>query len=258
MQSASDPKGDPMKIVVIGGTGLLGSKIVARLQGDDHEAVAASPDSGVDTITGRGLAEALAGADVVVDASNAPAWDEEAVLSFFQTSSRNLTAAAARAGVKHYVAMSIIGADRLPDSGYLRAKVAQEEIVKGAPLPYTIVRAAQFFEFVKRIAESSTTGSTVRLPPALFQPAAVNEIAAAVAEIAAGDPANGVIEVAGPEPLPMDETVARLLSAEDDNRAVVTDPHAQYFGTELNTESLVPGENPRLTPTSFADWLGQR
>jgi uncharacterized protein YbjT (DUF2867 family) len=247
-----------MKIVVIGGTGQLGSKIVAKLQEDGHEATAASPDSGVDTITGEGLAEALAGAQVVVDASNAPVWDDAAVLDFFQTSSRNLTAAAAKAGVRHYVAMSIVGADRLPDSGYLRAKVAQEEVVKGAAVPFTIVRATQFFEFIGRIADSSATGSTVRMPSALFQPAAVAELAAAVAEVAEGEPANGVVEVAGPEPLRMDETVARVLSADGDTRTVVTDSHAQYFGTELNTESLVPDENPHLTPTRFDDWLAQR
>jgi uncharacterized protein YbjT (DUF2867 family) len=247
-----------MKIVVIGGTGQLGSKIVAKLQEDGHEATAASPDSGVDTITGEGLAEALAGAQVVVDASNAPVWDDAAVLDFFRTSSRNLTAAAAKAGVRHYVAMSIVGADRLPDSGYLRAKVAQEKVVRGAAVPFTIVRATQFFEFIGRIADSSATGSTVRMPAALFQPAAVAELAAAVAGVAEGEPANGVVEVAGPEPLRMDETVARVLSADGDTRTVVTDSHAQYFGTELNTESLVPDENPRLTPTRFEDWLGQR
>ena len=247
-----------MKIVVIGGTGTLGSKVVAKLEQDGHEALAASPDSGVDTITGEGLAEALAGAEAVFDASNAPVWEDAAVLDFFQTSSRNLTAAAARAGVKHYVAMSIVGADRLPDSGYLRAKVAQEEVVKGAAVPFTIARGTQFFEFVGGIADSNTTGSTVRLPPALFQPAAVAELGALLAEIAEGEPANGTVEVAGPEPLPMDQTVARFLEAEGDPRSVVGDAHAQYFGTELNTESLVPDGNPRLTPTRFADWLGQR
>ena len=235
-----------MKIVVIGGTGLLGSKIVAKLQEDGHEALAASPKSGVDTITREGLQEALAGAGVVVDASNAPAWEDAAVLDFFQTSSRNLTAAAASAGVKHYVAMSVVGADRLPESGYLRAKLAQEEVVKSAAVPFTILRATQFFEFLGRIADSSTTGSTVRLPPAQFQPAAVAELAAAAADVAEGKPANGIVEVAGPEPLRMDEGVARFLRADGDARTVVTDTHAPYFGSELNTESLVPDENPRL------------
>lgn len=247
-----------MKIVVIGGSGQLGSKIVAKLEADGHEAVPASPDTGVDTITGEGLAEALAGAGAVVDASNAPAWEDEAVLNFFRTSSRNLTAAAAETGVGHYVAMSIVGADRLPDSGYLRAKVAQEEIVKNAAVPFTIVRATQFFEFVGRIADSNATGSTVRLPAALFQPAAVAELGAAVAEVAEGEPANGVVEVGGPEPLRMDETVARVLAAGGDERTVVSDEHARYFGTELEAESLVPDENPRLTSTRFEDWLAQQ
>jgi uncharacterized protein YbjT (DUF2867 family) len=247
-----------MKIVVIGGTGFLGSKLVEKLHEDGHEALAASPESGVDTITGEGLAEALAGADVVADASNAPVWDDAAVLDFFRTSSRNLTAAAASAGVKHYVAMSIVGADKLPDSGYLRAKVAQEEVVNSAAVPFTIVRATQFFEFIGRIADSNTTDSTVRMPPALFQPAAVADLAAAVADVAVGEPANGIVEVAGPEPLRMDETIERFLRANGDARTVVTDTQARYFGTELNTESLVPGERPHLTPTRFADWLGQR
>jgi uncharacterized protein YbjT (DUF2867 family) len=248
-----------MKIVVIGGTGLIGSKIVAKLQEDGHEALAASPESGVNTITGEGLAEALAGAEVVFDASNAPPpWDDAGLLEFFQTSSRNLTAAAVNAEVKHYVALSIVGADRLPESGYLRAKVAQEEVVKNAEVPFTIVRATQFFEFIGRIADSSTTGTTVRLPPAMFQPAAVGELAAVLVEVAEGEPANRIVEVAGPEPLRMDETVARVLSADGDARTVVTDAHAQYFGSELNTESLVPDEGPRLTPTRFDDWLGQR
>lgn len=247
-----------MRIVVIGGTGLIGSKVVARLEQDGHEAVAASPGTGVDTITGEGLAEALTGADVVFDASNSPVWDDQAVLDFFRTSSRNLTAAAAEAGVKHYVAMSIVGADRLPDSGYLRAKVAQEEVVREAGLPYTIVRATQFFEFIDRIADSSTTDGTVRLPPAFFQPAAVSELAAILAVVAEDEPANGIVEVAGPEPVRMDEAVAQLLQADRDPRAVVADPHARYFGTELEIESLVPTGKPRVTSTRFDNWLVQR
>jgi uncharacterized protein YbjT (DUF2867 family) len=258
MNTAPERKGNPMKIVVIGGTGALGSKVVARLQEDGHDAVPASPNSGVNTITGEGLAEALTGADVVIDAANAPAWGDEEVLEFFQIGSRNLTAAAANAGVKHYVAMSIVGADRLPDSGYLRAKIAQEEIVKGALVPFTIVRATQFFEFISRIADSSATGDTIHLPPALFQPAAVAELAAQVAEIAEGAPVNGVVEVAGPERLPMSEAVAKVLATAGDPRTVVSDPHAEYFGTELNNESLVPDQGPRLTSTSFDDWLGQK
>ena len=244
-----------MKIVVIGGTGQLGSKIVTKLQADGHEAVAASPDTGVDTISGEGLAEAMAGAEVVVDASNAPAWDDEAVLEFFQTSSRNLTAAAAEAGVKHYVAMSIVGADRLPDSGYLRAKVAQEAVVESASVPFTIVRATQFFEFVERIADSATSDSVVRLPPARFQPVAVAELAAGVANVAESEPANDIVEIAGPEPLRMDEAAARALISSGDERAVVTDPNAQYFGTTLEAESLVPDEGARLTAMRFDDWL---
>ncbi len=247
-----------MRFVVIGGTGLLGSKIVAKLKEDGKDAVPASPESGVDCITGKGLAEALVGADVVIDASNAPAWEDAAVLEFFQTSSRNLTTAAADAGVQHYVAMSIVGADRLPDSGYLRAKVAQEAIVESAAIPFTIVRATQFFEFVERIADSSTVGAEVHLPPALFQPVAVSELAAAVAAVAEEAPRNGIVEVAGPEPLPMDETVARVLAAKGDTRTVISDADAEYFGTELETHSLVPGENARLTSTPFAVWLEQR
>ena len=247
-----------MKIVVIGGTGMLGSKVVTSLHEHGHEALAESPQSGVDTITGEGLAEALAGAEVVVDASNAPVWDDAAVLEFFQTSSRNLTEAAASAGVRHYVAMSIVGADRLTESGYLRAKVAQEEVVKSAAVPFTLARATQFFEFIGRIADSCTSGSTVRVTSARFQPAAVAELGAAVADVAAGEPANGIVEVAGPEPLRMDEAVTRLLSAGGDTRTVVTDPDAPYFGTVLDTESLVPHENPHLTRTRFDDWLSQR
>lgn len=244
-----------MKIVVIGGTGLLGSKIVAKLNQHGHEAKAASPETGVNTITGEGLKEILDGADVVIDASNAPAWDDAAVLEFFQASSRNLTAAAAEAEVNHYVAMSIVGADRLPDSGYLRAKVAQEEIVKGAAVPFTIVRATQFFEFMGRIADAATSGATVRLPSALFQPAAAEELAAAVAKCAVGEPANGIIEVAGPEPLRMDETVGLFLSSDSDDRTVITDPHARYFGAELGSDSLVPEAPTYLTPTHYDSWL---
>lgn len=247
-----------MKIVVIGGSGLLGSEIVAKLREDGHEAVPASRGSGVNTITGEGLEEVLAGAEAVVDAANASAWDDAAVLGFFQTSARNLAAAAAAAGVRHSVALSIVGADRLPDSGYLRAKVAQEEVVRAGTVPHTIVRATQFFEFLPRIADAATTGSTVRLSPALFQPAAVAELGAAVAELATGGAAGGIVEVAGPEPLPMDETVARMLDAAGDSRTVVSDPHSSYFGTELNTESLVPCDSGRLTTTRFADWLARR
>jgi uncharacterized protein YbjT (DUF2867 family) len=247
-----------MKVVVIGGTGLVGSGVVAKLQELGHEAVPASPESGVNTITGEGLDEVLSGAGAVVDASNAPAWEDEAVMEFFQTSSRNLTAAAAKAGVGHYVAFSIVGADRLPDSGYLRAKVAQEEIVKGASVPFTIVRSTQFFEFVGRIAEEATSGDTVHLPPVGFQPAAAPEIGAAVAAIAVDEPANGVVEVAGPEALRFDQVIAEFLAAKGDARRVIADPKARYFGTELNTESLTPENGARLMPTRFTDWLAQQ
>lgn len=247
-----------MKIVVIGGTGALGSQVVTKLQEDGHEAVPASPRSGVNTITGQGLDEVLSGADVVVDAANAPAWGDDEVLEFFRTSSGNLAAAAARAGVGHYVAMSIVGADRLPDSGYLRAKVAQEEAVRAAGVPYSIVRATQFFEFIARIADSSGGGGAVHLPPALFQPAAVAELGALVAEVAEGAPADGVVEVGGPGPVRMDQAVERVLAAAGDPREVVADPQARYFGTELDDASLVPGERARLTATSFDEWLGRR
>lgn len=247
-----------MKLIVIGGTGQLGSKIVAQLTRNGDQALPASPDTGVNTITGEGLAEALAGADVVIDASNAPAWDDAAVLDFFQTSSSNLTKAAAEAGVKHYVAMSIVGADRLPESGYLRAKVAQEKVIKQAGLPFTIVRATQFYEFIGRIADANTERSEVRLPAALFQPASADELAAGVAYFATQAPANGVVELAGPEPLPMDETVAKLLDALGDARTVVTDPRAPYFGSELGNGSLIPQDSPRLTSTRFSEWLAQQ
>ncbi len=247
-----------MKIVVIGGTGLVGSQVVTKLQENGHEALAATPKTGVDTITGAGVDDVLRDADVVFDASNAPVWDDAAVLEFFRTSSHNLTAAAGRAGLSHYVAMSIVGADRLPESGYLRAKVAQEEVVRRAPVPFTIARATQFFEFTGRIADAGTDGETVRVPPALFQPAAVTELAAVLADIAAGTPGGGVTEVAGPEPLHMDEAVAQLLAAEGDPRTVVSDPGARYFGTELAAESLLPAAGARLTPTPFHDWLGRR
>jgi uncharacterized protein YbjT (DUF2867 family) len=247
-----------MKVVVIGGTGLVGSEVVTNLQAKGHDAVAASPDSGVNAITGEGLAEALAGADVVVDASNAPDFGDAAALNFFQTSSHNLIGAAATAGVEHYVAFSIVGADRLPDSGYLRAKVAQEEVVKGGSLPFTIVRSTQFFEFAGRIADSSTNGSAVHLPPVLFQPAAAAEIGALVADIAVGEPANGVVEVGGPEPLRFDQVIAAFLASKGDARQVIADPHARYFGTELNTESLTTGDGAHLTSTHFDDWLGRQ
>ena len=244
-----------MKIVVIGGTGLIGSKLVEKLRGHGHDTAAASPDTGVDTLTGEGLAEALEGAQVVVDVANAPAWDDVAVLDFFRTSSRNLLAAEQAAGVSHHVALSIVGTDRLPESGYLRAKVAQEEAVKAAGVPYTIVRATQFFEFIARLADSCTDGKTVRLPPALVQPEAADDVASTLADVAVGAPLNDTIELAGPEAFRLDDLARRVLSASDDPRQVTTDVHARYFGAELDDWSLTPGGNARIASTRFEDWL---
>jgi uncharacterized protein YbjT (DUF2867 family) len=246
-----------MKIVVIGGTGLIGSKLVEKLQQDGHEALAASLDTGVNTITGEGLPAALDGAQVVVDVENAPAWDDEAVLEFFQTSSRNLIAAEAATGVAHHVALSVVGIDRLPDSGYFRAKVAQEEIVKAGPIPYTIVRATQFFEFIGRIADSSTDGDTVRLSPALVRPESADDVASTLADVAVGAPLNDTVELAGPEAFRLDELARRVLSANDDPRRVTADVHARYFGAELDDRSLTPGDDARIAPTRFEDWLSQ-
>jgi uncharacterized protein YbjT (DUF2867 family) len=246
-----------MKIVVIGGSGLIGSKLVSKLSEAGHDALPASPDSGVDILTGDGLAEALEGAQVVVDVANAPAWDDEAVLNFFQTAARNLLAAEAAAGVGHHVTLSVVGADRLPDSGYLRAKVAQEELVEAGPIPYSIVRATQFFEFIGRIADSSTDGDTVLLSPALVQPEAADDVAGTLADVAVGAPLNGMVELGGPETFPLDELARRVLSAKGDARRVVADPHVRYFGAELDDKSLVPGENARIAPTRFEDWLAQ-
>ena len=246
-----------MKIVVIGGTGLIGSKLVEKLREDGHEPLAASPDTGVDTLTGEGLAEALEGAQVVVDVANAPAWEDAAVLDFFQTSSRNLLAAETAAGVGHHIALSVVGTDRLQDSGYFRAKLAQEEAVKAGGVPYTILRATQFFEFIGRIADSSSDGETVHLPPVLVQPEAADDVAAALAEVAANEPVNGIVELAGPEQFRLDELALRVLSANNDPRRVTADIHARYFGAELDERSLTPGDNPRIAPTRFEDWLSQ-
>jgi uncharacterized protein YbjT (DUF2867 family) len=245
-----------MKLVVIGGTGLIGSKLVKRLRQKGHEVLAASPNSGVNTITGEGLAEALAGAQVVVDLANSPSFEDRAVMEFFQTAGRNLMAAEAKAGVKHHIALSVVGSDRLPDSGYLRAKLAQESLIKGSGIPYTIIRSTQFFEFVGGIAQSSTEGQTVRLPPAKLQPIMSDDVADAVADVTLGKPVNGTIEIAGPERIGLDDLVGRYLRATKDPRRVVTDVHARYFGTELDDASLTPGSNPRIAPTRFDDWLG--
>ena len=246
-----------MKIVVIGGTGLIGSKLVEKLGKDAHKPLAASPDTGVNTLTGEGLAEALEGAQVVVDVANAPAWDDAAVMDFFQTSSRNLLAAEAAAGVGHHVALSVVGTDRLLESGYFRAKAAQEELVKTGPVPYTIVRATQFFEFIGRIADSCTDGDTVRLSPALAQPESADDVASTLADVAVGAPLNDTVELAGPEALPLDELVRRLLSAKGDPRHVTADVHARYFGVELDERTLTPGDDARIAPTRFEDWLSQ-
>jgi uncharacterized protein YbjT (DUF2867 family) len=245
-----------MKIVVIGGTGLIGSKLVSRLREQGHEVVAASPDTGVDTVTGQGLAEALAGAQVVVDVSNAPDWGDAAVMNFFQTSARNILAAETAAGVGHHVALSVVGTERLQGSGYFRAKLAQEEAIKAAAIPSTILRATQFFEFIGRIADGSTHDGTVPLPPIFFQPEAADDVAAALADIAQGPPVNGTVELAGPERFRLDELVRRYLSATGDPRHVVTDVHAPYYGLQVSDErALVPGDNPRIGATRFADWL---
>jgi uncharacterized protein YbjT (DUF2867 family) len=244
-----------MKIVVIGGTGLIGSKLVEKLREAGHDALAASPDTGVDTITGEGLAEALEDARVVVDVSNAPMWDDAAVLEFFQTSTRNVLAAEATLGVGHHVALSVVGTDRLLESGYFRAKLAQEEAIEAGPIPYTIVRATQFFEFIGRIADSNTDGETVRVPPVLVQPEAADDVAAALAVAAVGAPVNGTVELAGPERFRLDELTRRVLSATGDARRVTADGSVRYFGAELDDGSLVPGDDARIAPTRFGDWL---
>jgi uncharacterized protein YbjT (DUF2867 family) len=247
-----------MKIVILGGTGLIGTKLVNLLRSHGHEVIPASPSLGIDSITGEGLAEGLTGAQVVVDVTNAPSWEDKAVLEFFETSTRNVLAAEAKAGVGHHVAVSIVGAERLPASGYLRAKVAQEKLIKASPIPYTIARATQFFEFVGRIADEATNGQTVRLPSVLFQPIFSDDLAANLAKIAVAKPLNGTVEVAGPDVLPFDEVIRRYLAAKNDPRTVVTDEEAHYFGTKLEERSLVPGgENALLGSCHFADWLGR-
>lgn len=243
-----------MKIVVIGGTGLIGSKLVAILSGQGHEAVPASPRSGVNTLTGEGVPEALAGADVVVDVSNSPSFEDAAVLEFFQTSTRNLLAAEPAAGVRHHVALSIVGDDRMPDSGYLRAKVAQEKLIRDSGMPWSIVRATQFFEFVPGIIDAATQGDTVRLAPVLFRPMAADDVAAAVADVAVGAPTEAVVEVAGPEEFRLDELARATLAERDDKRQVVSDPGAAYFGAVPTERSLVPADGARIAGTRLADW----
>ena len=246
-----------MKIVVIGGSGLIGSKVVAKLGALGDEAIPASPNSGVNTLTGEGLAEVLKDAQVVVDVSNSPSFEDTAVMNFFQTSTRNLLSYEAAAGVGHHVALSIVGTERLPDSGYMRAKVAQEKLIKEGSIPYSIIHATQFFEFVNRIADEATTGNSVRLPPVLFQPMASEDVASAVSRVAAGSPLNGTIEIAGPERSRFDELIRQRLSQLNDPREVVADPHARYFGAELSEHSLVPVGDAQLGEIRFEDWLNQ-
>jgi uncharacterized protein YbjT (DUF2867 family) len=246
-----------MKVVIIGGSGLIGSKVVTRLREQGHEAVPASPDTGVNTLTGEGLADVLAGAAVVIDVSNSPSFEDAAVLQFFETSTANLLAAEAAAGVGHHVALSVVGCDRVPESGYLRAKVAQEKLIRSSPIPYSIVRATQFFEFVKRIADEATDGNRVRIPPVLFQPIAAADVARAVCRVAVGAPLNGLVEVEGPQQFRFDEFIRLGLSARHDPREVVADPHARYFGAELGERTLVPGADANLGEIRFEDWLSQ-
>jgi uncharacterized protein YbjT (DUF2867 family) len=246
-----------MKIVVIGGSGLIGSKLVTKLDEHGHEAVAASPDSGVNTLTGDGLAEALDGAAVVVDVSNSPSFEDAAVLEFFETSTSNLLAAGAAAGVGHHVALSVVGTERLSESGYFRAKIAQEKLIRDSSIPYSIVRATQFFEFITSIGGAATDGNTVRLAPVLIQPIAADDVARAVGRVSVGSPVNGIVEVAGPEQFRLDEFIRRGLRARNDPREVIADPHARYFGAELGERMLVPGDDARLGGTRFEDWLRQ-
>lgn len=244
-----------MKLVIIGGTGLIGSQVVQNLRARGHEAVPASLDTGVNTITGDGLDAALAGAQVVVDVANSPSFEDAAVLEFFQTSGRNLLNAEEKAGVGHHVALTIVGADRVPDSGYMRAKLAQEELIKRAGRPYTIVRSTQFFEFMRAIADSATDGDTVRVPAANLQPIAAKDVAAAVTEVAVSDPVNGVVEIAGPQTIKFPELIGGVLAADNDPRKVVGEEHARYFGTELTDTSITAGPDARLGKTSLAEWL---
>jgi uncharacterized protein YbjT (DUF2867 family) len=246
-----------VKIVIIGGTGLIGSKVVRKLRQHGHEAVPASPDTGVDTLTGEGLAAALAGADAVVDVSNSPSFEDAAVLEFFQTSTGNLLAGAAAAGVGHYVALSVVGTERLSESGYFRAKIAQEQLIKESSIPYTIVHATQFFEFIRRIADVATDGDTVRVSPVLIQPMAAEDVAGAVGRISLGAPVNGTVEVGGPEQFRLDELIQRDLDARNDPRQVVADPDARYFGARLGPRTLVPGTDAKLGEVRFEDWLSQ-
>lgn len=244
-----------MKIVVIGGTGLIGAKLVRILQERGQDVLAASPSSGVNALTGEGLHTALAGAQVVVDVANSPSFEDQAVMEFFRTSSRNLLAAESASGVRHHVVLSVVGTDRLQASGYFRAKLAQEELIKSSGVPFTIVRATQFFEFVSAIAQSGADGNSVRLPPVLMQPILSQDVAAALADVSLSDPANDTVELAGPEQIRMDDLVRGLLNAGHDDREVIADPGARYFGTPVTDRSLIPGDHPRLGATRFSEWL---
>ena len=246
-----------MKIVVIGGSGLIGSKLVKNLRERGHDVLAASPSTGVNSITREGLAQAMDGADIVVDVANAPSWEDQAVLEFFETSSRNLLAAEAAAGVRHHVALSIVGTERLPENGYFRAKVAQESLIKASGIPYSILRATQFFEFVGAIADSFAVGEELHVSPALIQPLASDDVVAALTDVVLAAPLNGTVEVAGPEAMPIDELVRRFLRATRDTRRVVPDVHARYYGAVLDDQSLTPGQHPRLGAIRFEDWLAR-
>jgi len=246
-----------MKIVVIGGTGLIGSKLVIKLRAQGHDAIAASPNTGVDTLTGEGLAEVLKDASVVVDVSNSPSWEDTAVMKFFETSTRNLLTYGAAAGVRHHVALSVVGTDQLSESGYFRAKIAQEKLIKGSTIPWSIVHATQFFEFLKGLADTSSDGDKVRLPPVFFQPMAADDVASAVGRIAVGPPLNGTVEIGGPEQFRLDDLVRRRLAALKDPREVIADPRALYSGAKISERTLVPGKDARLGETRFDTWLEQ-
>jgi uncharacterized protein YbjT (DUF2867 family) len=244
-----------MKIVVIGGTGLIGSKLVQKLRDRGQEVVAASPSSGVNSVTGEGLADALKGAAAAVDVTNSPSWEDAAVLKFFETSTRNLLKFEADAGVRHHVALSVVGTERLLESGFFRAKLAQENLIKASSIPYSIVRATQFFEFVEKIADISTEGNTVRLPPALIQPMAADDVASALVGIVMGSPVKGTVEIGGPEKFRLDELIRRALAARQDRREVISDPQGRYYGIAVSERTLVPDDDARLGKTGFEDWL---
>lgn len=246
-----------MKIVVIGGTGLIGSKVVNHLKTQGHQVIAAAPATGINTITGEGLAQAMAGTDVVVDLANSPSFADQDVLEFFETSGRNLFAAEIAAGVRHHVALSVVGTDRLAQSGYFRGKIAQEKLIRESGIPYTIVHSTQFFEFLGGIAQSGSSGDSIRISPAFFQPISSDDVAAAVTDYAVGEPRNGIVEIAGPERVRLSELVRRYLEASSDSRSVVEDEHAPYFGAELKSDTLMPGANPRLGALNFDTWFAQ-